>query len=164
MAISERVDRLAMPGRPVPEGNRHITLRFVGSVDEVGLERWMAALDTAALGPSFRVGLGSVGAFPRAAKATVVWVGVNSGADLLGDLAAVVGDCAVEAGLGPEERPFRPHLTLARVRPPANVESLTETVWDDLTWRVNEVVLLQSHLGGGPARYEPLEVFELNTR
>lgn len=162
MALSERLGPLDIPGKQTPPENRHITLRFVGDLDEVGLDRWMANLDMTPLGGGFRMGLGSLGAFPGPGKATVVWVGIDTGSEPLERLASVVEDSAVSAGLGREERPFRPHLTLSRVRPPRDVRSLTEVSFTDLVWKVDEVVLLESHLGGGPARYERLAGFSLD--
>ncbi len=161
MALTDRLSPLDIPGRLTPPEKRHLTLRFVGAADDVDLDRWMAALDSNPLGEAFRLGLGAIGAFPRAGKATVLWVGVAAGAAPLIELAERVEECAVMAGLGTEDRPFRPHLTLSRIRPPRDVRPLTGAVLDDLAWRVDEIGLFRSHLDGGGARYEMLETFPL---
>ncbi|HEX7100519.1 MAG TPA: RNA 2',3'-cyclic phosphodiesterase [Acidimicrobiia bacterium] len=125
-ALADRLGGLDIPGRRVPPPNWHVTLRFVGHVEEVAYERWLAALAEADVPGPFSVSLGGLGAFPRPARATVLWVGVESG-DALADLAAAVDDAADRVGLGREERPFVPHLTISRVRPPEDVRSLVDS-------------------------------------
>jgi 2'-5' RNA ligase len=80
----------------------------------------------------------------------------------LGSLAAVAEEAAVAVGLEPEERPFRPHLTLARVRPPEDVERLVSDAPPfSFGWDVGELVLFRSHLGRGGSRYERLDAIKL---
>ena len=162
LALADELDSLSIPGRVVPPGNWHVTLRFLGKVDDPTLERFVAALDSAELGDPFRVGLGSLGAFPGSRNATVLWVSLTGDLESLEALAATVEDCVVDAGLEAEERPFRPHLTLSRIRPPQDVTGLVgDTTLDRMRWECRELIVYQSHLGGGPARYEHLERFAL---
>lgn len=159
-AMVERLAGWHLPGRPVSVGNWHLTLRFVGSVDVVRYELWLAGLDQSDLGPPLRLRLGGIGTFPRPARAAVVWSAVEG--EGLGELAAVVEQATVGAGIAPEERPFQPHLTLARARPPVDARPLLATAAPlNLAWRATEVVVLRSLLGRGEARYEPLERFPL---
>lgn len=155
-ALDDRLADVSIPGRPVPPPNWHLTLRFIGKVDEVKYQRWLGEMDSAALPSPFRVTLRGLGAFPRPARATVLWVGVQG--DPLGDLATVVDEAAEGAGLGREERPFRPHLTVSRVRPPADVRSLIDA--DDgwkLPFRVKEFHVMAA-MG---SRYRVYETFPL---
>lgn len=162
LALSDRLSSLRLPGRVVPSSNWHLTVRFLDTVDEPTYERFVAALDQADLGSPFRVRLGSLGAFPGTRNATVLWAGVDGDVASLEAVAATVEDCAVGAGLEPEERPFRPHLTLSRIRPPEDVAALVGTApLGGIGWECRELVVYQSHLGGGPARYEPLETILL---
>ena len=64
---------LSIPGKVVPPQNWHITLRFIGTIDEVALDRLVAGLDELDLGPRFEVVFGALGAFPRSTRATVLW-------------------------------------------------------------------------------------------
>ncbi len=163
LALAERVDRLDLPGRVVPFQNWHITFRFLGEVSEVGYERFLAELDMADLGEPFRVVLGGLGAFPRARNATVVWVGLSRGVERLHELADIAEEAAQTAGLPPNERPFRPHVTLSRVRPAQDVSSLLdEAAVMDFEWRCDSIVVYASHLDRGGARYEPLETLPLS--
>ncbi len=162
MALAGELSGLAIPGRVVPPQNWHLTLRFLGHVDWVTYERYLAELDTAADNRAFRLRLEGLGGFPRPGRASVVWVGVGGDSEALGALAAVAEEAAVAVGLQPEERPFRPHLTLARVRPPEDVERLVADAPPfSLGWDVEELVLFRSHLGGGGARYQRLDAIEL---
>jgi 2'-5' RNA ligase len=158
MALDDRLAGFEIPGSVAPPENWHITLRFLGSIDVVTYERFLGALDSSDLGPSFRVGLGELGAFPRPRNATVVWLGVNKGVEQLEALARVGEVAAQSAGLEAEERPFRSHLTLSRVRPPRDVTRLIDSAPSmDLEWRCSSILVYRSHLGRGAARYEPLE-------
>jgi 2'-5' RNA ligase len=162
MALADRLGGFEIPGKIAPPENWHITLRFLGSVDEVSYERFLAALDTADLGEPFRVGLGNLGAFPGPRNATVIWVAVTKGLERLEDLAEVSEEAAQSAGLAAEERPFRSHLTLSRVRPGQDVSRLVETTPAmGIEWRCESIVVYRSHLGRAGASYEPLETLAL---
>ena len=164
-AIDALVDRAAprgLPGRVVPPPNWHVTLRFLGDVEETGRDRMLGALDEADLGDPFMVRWGALGAFPRPARATVLWVGADRGVEDLTILASVVEEAARSAGFPAEDRPFRSHLTLSRIRPHQDVTPLLERVEPlGVSMPVDRVVLFRSHLGKGPARYEEIEEFPL---
>lgn len=152
----------SLPGRPVPPESWHLTLRFLGDTARAALERVLEEVDAARLGAPFALRFGGYGAFPRAGRAAVVWLGVEEGAEPLAALAAAVEDAVRRAGFPPEGRPFRAHLTLSRLRPPAPVDDLLARLPPfPRSMSVHEVVLYRSHLGGGPARYEPVERFPL---
>lgn len=151
-----------VPGKPVPPANWHLTLRFLGQTSAEQHRRLADALRGAALGPAFELAFGGLGAFPRPARATVLWVGVREGADAVKALAARMEAAARAAGFAPEEKPFSPHLTLSRLRDPADLRgAITAAPPFGERMRVEEVVLFRSHLGGGPPRYEAVERFEL---
>lgn len=160
--LAKALEGKSLPGRPVSPRNWHLTLRFLGDTDRVTYERVLRQVEEADLGPAFRIALGALGAFPRPARATVLWVGIREGEEELRELAARVEEALEGAGIPPEERPFSPHLTLSRIRPHQDVRSLLERVpAPPLRQAVDRVVLYRSHLGGGPARYEELEEFPL---
>lgn len=148
-----------LPGRPAPPQNWHITLRFLGETTRPRLEMLRHRLDEAPLGRPFSLRLDRLGAFPRAAAATVLWLGCDDGAERLGDLAAVVEDAAVVAGFSAEERPFHPHITLSRIRPHLDLRPLLEAVPPlRAAQTVDEVVIYRSHLDGrAPARYQVVD-------
>lgn len=155
-ALDDRLGDLSLPGRPVPPPNWHVTLRFIGKVEGVAYQRWLGEMDTAPLPAPFRVTLSGLGAFPRPARATVLWVGVEG--EPLGDLATVVDEAAGGAGLGHEERPFRPHMTISRVRPPADVRPWID---QDDRWKLRFRVAEFHVMTAVGSRYRVYETFSL---
>lgn len=160
-ALADRTAGLHIPGRKVPPENWHLTLRFLGWIDQTEYERFLHGMADVEEVGAFRVHLGALGGFPKPRRATVVWVGVEQGSEGLERLNRVCEQAAQGIGLDAEERPYRPHLTLARVHPPADISDLVE-VDVDIGWRCDQVVVYRSHLGRGGARYEPLETFPLS--
>jgi len=162
-ALAATLVGVAVPGRRVDPANWHLTLRFIGEVGEVEADRLVGSLDQADLGGRFRIRWGSLGAFPRAKKATVLWLGLQEGSAELAALASRVETALLAAGVAAEDRPFRPHLTLSRIRPPQDVSAHLEAV-DPIGLRmsVDRVLLIESHLGREGARYSPVESFDLD--
>lgn len=158
--LASRFDDVPLPGKVVPPHNWHLTLRFLGQVGSVTFERFLLGLEPLEGTGGFTIRLGRLGGFPDPRRATVVWAGVEEGADRLVELNQAAEEAARAAGLDPEERPYHPHLTLARVRPPEDMGDLVELDLG-LRWSCREVVVYRSHLGPGGARYEPLELLEL---
>ncbi|MGB7860745.1 MAG: RNA 2',3'-cyclic phosphodiesterase [Acidimicrobiia bacterium] len=160
LALADRVSQLDIPGKLVPAENWHVTLRFLGVIDEVTLDRFLHGLAEVGDVPSFRIRLDRVGAFPKPSRATVVWIGVSEGDKTLGLLNEIAENAASASGLEPEDRPYHPHLTLSRVRPPVDVRGLVDTTVE-AGWIAEEVTVFRSILGSGGARYEVLDTFEL---
>ena len=128
----------------------HVTLRFLGNVDDP--EPVIAALRDAvrALSPVEAV-LG-----PRAAMLGrgVVQLPVAG----LDEVASVVIAATATLGDPPDRRRFKGHLTLARTKGPRADRSSLDL---SATWTVDQVELIRSHLGGGPAHYETLAALSL---
>jgi 2'-5' RNA ligase len=158
-ALAERIAEMPLPGKVGPPENWHITLRFLDTIDRVTYERFIAGMDPVAE-TSFAVRLHGFGAFPKPKKATVFWAGVGDGSAQLAMINEQAEEAALGAGLAPEERPFHPHLTLSRIRPPVDVRELV-AVELSLSWRCEQLVVYRSHLGRGPARYEALDSLNL---
>ncbi|NNC40043.1 MAG: RNA 2',3'-cyclic phosphodiesterase [Acidimicrobiia bacterium] len=151
-----------LPGRVVPPANWHITLRFLGEVGEVDYDRLLAELSTAALGRPFAIVFDGLGAFPRRRRASVLWAGVSTGEEALNRLADHSWSAIDAVGFSPEDRPFHPHLTLSRLRPPEDVRRLISQVAPlRVSSLVDAVTVFRSHLGPGGASYEVLDRIEL---
>lgn len=159
-ALAAVLQNVEIPGRPSPPENWHVTLRYLGSVDEVSVDRLVGALDDADLVKPFVLRTVGLGAFPKAARATVLWVAAT--APPLNELAEAVDDVAERVGFGREDRPFVGHVTLARIRPPGNVLSLIESVEiPRIQIPVDRVTVFESEQGGGHPHYRPIERIEL---
>lgn len=160
--LAGRLDGMNLPGKDVPPSKWHLTLRFIGGVEEPVMDRIVNALDEADLGDPFRIGWAGLGAFPRPKKASVLWVGLSEGEAPLTALHDRVEDALERASIDPEDRPFNPHLTISRIRPQEDVSPLVES-FEPIggTMRVESVDLYESHLGRGGARYAVVESFDL---
>jgi 2'-5' RNA ligase len=144
-----------LPGRLVPPESWHLTLRFLGELDVAAARAVQREVEGAVLGPPFSLELGGWGAFPRPDRARVLWLGVTEGEEPLRELANRVETAVRAAGLPAERRPFAAHLTLSRLRQPADVRPALAAVPPFAAQvAAGEVVLFHSRLGHGPARYE----------
>jgi RNA 2',3'-cyclic 3'-phosphodiesterase len=146
----------------------HVTLAFLGDVDEAVLHRLSARLERAAgRHPVLALSAAGAGAFPASSRANVLWTGIAGDLDALGRLTASVGAGARRAGAPPVGggRRFRPHITLARCRAPANVRLLVAALTDfsGTPWTADRIHLIRSHLGPR-SRYETLGSWPLRGR
>ena len=163
--LAQHLHEHQIPGRAVPPDNWHLTVRFLGNLDQVAMERLIASLDEADLGQPFDIALGDLGAFPRPAKASVVWVALASGSERLAELNEIAEEASQAVGLAPEERPFAPHLTLSRIRPELDVRSaLASYRRMPFQWTARDLVLFESRSGRGGAVYQALERFPFDHR
>jgi 2'-5' RNA ligase len=141
----------------------HVTLKFLGSVPAAKVEEVAGAVgDAVREHTAFRARLSGVGAFPSARRARVVWVGVEGRHGELAALARSI-DRALEFGFPREERPFSPHLTLARLKEQARLpDELAALDVTSRPFRVGAVRLYRSHLQRPAARYEVLRELRLS--
>lgn len=118
-----------IPGRRTRPENWHITLRFIGEATPVQIdrlaERTDALLRLSAPGRD-TVTVEGLGAFPKQAKATILFASITDRSELLSTLAGICDEAATDVGFEPEGRPFVPHLTLSRIRPPRDVRSIID--------------------------------------
>jgi 2'-5' RNA ligase len=154
----------------VPRDKRHLTLKFLGDVDEAAVSKLTEAADRAAArhGP-LEMHVREVGAFPNFRRARVVWIGVEQEPrlELLHhDLELACADEGFEV----EGRPFRPHVTLARVRAPLPAERLralaraARRVRAKANVLVERITLFESTLAPTGARYRRIHAASLGGR
>jgi RNA 2',3'-cyclic 3'-phosphodiesterase len=151
-----------VPGRVAPRPNWHLTLRFLGDSSPEQTSAVAHGLTSADLGPAFDVFLRGWGAFPKARRANVLWIGIDDPERRLARLAAAAETAALRAGYEAETRPFRPHLTLSRLRRPTDLTAILPALPPIATpMRVDRLVLFRSILGPSHPRYEPLHTWSL---
>lgn len=144
-----------------PEG-RHLTLKFLGNVDDDRVGAIAEALRIAADGHvPFDASFGDLGGFPTSGRPRVLWIGVDRGAEQMSALAGAVESALEPLGFEPEGRPFRGHLTLARFPQPRRID-VPEVPVRLRAFPVREITLFQSRLHPKGARYMPLEHFPLD--
>jgi 2'-5' RNA ligase len=153
-----------------PEGI-HLTIKFLGNVDEAEVPALTKALSEAVKGVApFSLQLGDPGAFPNAYAPRVVWVGVEGEIGPLITLHNNIDRVLTPLGFPPEKRTFSPHLTLGRVRDEASSNEkrrLGEGVaalkpGEKPSFRVESISLMRSILNREGAVYSCLASFALS--
>ena len=148
--VIARLERLGRPVKACDSRALHVTLKFLGDtrVETVPAVAELVA-DAVRSTSGFTVRLTGLGAFPNAERPTVVWVGIEPAEPLI-QLAGDLENRLKPLGFAPENRSFRPHLTLARIkgRPPADlIQLLDEHAATDFgTAELNALEVLQSEL------------------
>ena len=145
----------------------HITLKFLGEVEESRIPEIGAAIGKAleGCGP-FQLKLRGAGTFPSDAAPRVVWVAAAEGEAPLARMAGRLEEALEPAGFAREKRPFAAHITLGRARSPRGRERLAEGVRALAAEELGEMVveraaLMKSQLTLQGAIYEPVEEFGL---
>lgn len=134
------------PLRWLPRQQWHLTLAFLGGVDDAdGLTGSLAGA-ARAVAP-FALQLGGGGAFPSPRRASVLWVGVAAGGADLTALATTVSAASEGFARHAEDRPYHPHLTVARGARPRPLGGLVDALGPDPIgppWSAREVRLVES--------------------
>ena len=144
--------------RWVPAQNLHLTMAFLGRVDEERIEAVSSAIARAVQDHvDFTVRLGELGAFPSARRARVIWAGLDDATGGLSGLAESIGDAMEPLGFPREKRPFQPHVTLARLREPKPVALTVKPA--AVSFAVERISLFESHLRRPAPVYEELTTF-----
>lgn len=148
--LEAEIDRLKIntPNRAIRWARSqsiHLTLKFLGDISDIQIEKTKKALiDISARFQPFMLEIGGLGAFPNIERPRVLWVGV---ADLEGRLVelhtALEAGCA-ELGYKSEGRPFKPHLTLGRLRrqsPKSEVDQIAKVLKDSKGGTIDQIVI-----------------------
>ncbi len=177
--IIERLRRTGVEATWADPAQLHLTLHFLGNgIDEADLHPICRAMDQAGAGIApFEIECGGVGAFPDAANPRTIWIGIRQGAEPLIRLHEALAAVLEPLGYPAEERRYRPHITLGRVRrdkgrdragPEASRDLLAEI--DRLAdlpaggVEVGSVELYASRLDRDGAVYDRLHTAELRGR
>lgn len=110
-----------------PPSNLHVTTKFIGEWPDEELEILKEALAEVPVPGEFAVDIQGLGWFPNAEHPRVFWAGVRAG-EPLDRLARATEDACARLGIERENRPYSPHLTLARIRRPVDLEPLRKTL------------------------------------
>ncbi len=149
----------------------HLTLRFLGEISEEqksALSQSMRQLCTGV--PPMRLAVEGLGAFPNTRRPAVVWAGIRQVAGDLSVLQNGVERVARELGLDPDDKPFHPHVTLARIRDVSASAGLVAMVHHRVLaapaaygdeFRARAVALFRSDLKPGGPVYTRIEEFSL---
>jgi 2'-5' RNA ligase len=165
------VRRGAAAYRWAPVEQFHVTLAFLADVPDRKLDVLVERLVRAASRRcAFTAAVAGGGAFPNAARARVLWAGLDlddHGWTELPRMATGARAAANRSGVPVDGQRFRPHVTVARLGHPDEVSSWVRLLesYRGPSWTVDRFTLLASYLGEGPRgrpRYELVEEFTLS--
>lgn len=146
----------------------HITLKFLGDVDEQRVSDLEDAIETAVADADvdpFEASIAGLGVFPSLDYISVVWAGVDDGAAAMTRLYDAIERETTAIGFDPEDHEFTPHVTLGRLKDARGKEMVQRLVRGDSPtfgrFRVEQVRLTESTLSGNGPKYETVTRFSL---
>jgi 2'-5' RNA ligase len=172
---SQQLDRCV---RWTPTANLHLTLRFLGEIDQSQCDTLLTMLPPlAAQHPALALYSEGLGCFPNAVRPSVIWCGVQGDLRTLTQLQAGVEKTVCSVGIAPDAKRFKPHLTIGRMQRSATINQLravgaivmqsaairNPAPTDDLA-EIGELIFFQSELTPSGPIYTRLGVFPLSDK
>jgi RNA 2',3'-cyclic 3'-phosphodiesterase len=145
--------------------NLHVTLKFLGEVDESAVGPLREALARVETAPPARVFVAHAELLPPRGPVRVVSVGLDGDVGRVAQLQRDVEAACAEHGFPAERRAYLPHVTLARARSPLppdvrdGLQAYLDRLLPGPPFDVNGFALFESKLGAGPPRYTPVARF-----
>lgn len=159
-------DSCVTAGWTRPEGI-HLTLKFLGEVAAAKIPELMSAMAGAVQGTAgFHLEITGAGAFPSPRNARVAWIGVRGATDKLAGLQASLDEAVTALGFERDDRSFKPHLTLGRIKQIRSRDAWLKTFDEMKRYRfpalnVQSVSLMKSDLKPSGAEYTEIGRVEL---
>ena len=151
--IAKHVDGV----RWVNEAARHITLKFLGEIEERTAERLReAAAYLEGKHAPFEATIKGIDAFPDRRRARVVVVTLENGVDNITNIYNDIEDICLGSGIEKETRPYTPHITLGRRKVPGPIPEKALVKLERMSFNVDSVVLFKSTLRPEGALYTPV--------
>lgn len=150
---------------PVGRENMHLTLKFLGDVNEKTLEEVKNTLNAVSDTPKFNATFIGLGVFPNQSYVRVIWVGIGEGSTEMMELAGRIDEKLSAFGFGKDEK-FHPHLTIARVKNVTDkgglrdaIKKYSSTIFSSFS--VEGIDLMESRLTPKGPVYSVLNEFKL---
>ena len=170
VSLQEKLARRSEDVKWVEPKNLHVTMLFLGEVDEREvIDVCRAVAKVTATNPRFSLTIESVGCFPNSRRPRVIWIGAGEGSEEL---------CALHDALEPpllqlgshrrEERQYKPHITLGRVRSDRPADDLAAALAKNASWvggtvQVNQLLVMCSQLTPQGPSYSVLSRAKFST-
>jgi 2'-5' RNA ligase len=156
--------RTAPNARWLRPENIHVTLKFIGEVPPEKVQYIRGALSGVRSEHAAELSFRGLGFFPNAKRPSVLWAGIDASPNLQ-SLAGDIESSLEKLGFPREQRPFVPHLTIARFQPPRIHEQLQSAIAQSSerefgSLRTCEFHLIKSNLKPSGAEYTTLESFQ----
>ena len=146
--------------------NIHLTLKFFGNVAVEQITKISDATSRAVNDfDSFQIEIGATGVFPKPSRAQVLWIGVSDPSGKLLEMQRGLENEFAKVGFPKEDRAFRPHFTIARIRKPDGARRLADTHlkmdFDPQAISLKELIVFRSELSSKGSKYTPISRHEL---
>lgn len=147
--------------------NVHLTLKFFGNVrpEKLPLISAAASRATKDFAP-FQIRIGGTGVFPKPSRAQVLWIGIEDPSAQLSALQRRFEEECARERFAKEDRAFRPHLTIARIRRPEGARQLADThlqtEFEPVEVAIRKIIVFRSELSPKGSRYTAISKHELN--
>lgn len=131
--ITDSLERLLGHLRPLaqlkwsPVYNFHVTTKFIGEWPEARLDELKSALRQTSVSGDFAIQVSGLGWFPNPHSPRVFWAGIH-GDSRLTELARAIDESTFKLGVPKEERPYSPHLTLARIKDSVSLQEMQRAI------------------------------------
>ena len=166
--ISGEVKKSGLEAGWVKPGNIHLTVIFLGDVEEKDIPQIISCVDNAVCDyDPFDIALGGMGLFGDLKRPRVLWLGLEGGIKRLASMRDSLQKPLEQFGIKQEERPFRPHLTLGRFRRPVKDKPLLKRIIEQYKdasgpdGKLDELILFKSQLKPGGSVYTKLHTWPL---
>jgi len=152
--------------------NIHLTLKFLGDIDDYALDKIKTIIDKdACLKNEFSLNLSELGTFPNITAPRVIWVGINEGSETIKQIAESLNKDITAIGIPQEDREFSCHITIGRSKSGLNRLQLMQLLKElsgkpqeeNLGFTVRKITLFKSTLTAAGPVYEILKEANLKT-
>lgn len=160
--IQERLRSYGLKARWVRPENIHLTLKFLGDINNEYIKKAGDAIISAASeNASMSLGAKGIGVFPGVKRPRVIWTGIVGQKKELADLQKTLDGNFETIGFPKEKRPFKGHLTIGRIKGKIDARRLVDAMkefgrFESKTFMADEVVLFKSELKPSGAVYTKL--------
>jgi len=160
--IQEGVKSYGFKARWVRPENIHLTLKFLDNINSEDIKKvGDAVISAAGENASMSLGAKGIGVFPGVKRPRVIWTGIAGQTKELADLQKTLDGKLETVGFSKEKRPFKGHLTIARIKGKVDARQLIDAMkefgrFESKTFMADEVVLFKSELKPSGAVYTKL--------
>jgi len=147
--------------------NLHLTLSFLGNIDDSNIDKLISDLDEVKELPKFTLSVNGTGVFPNAVIPKVFWLRIEGGYDELSDTQSIVDELSFGYKETQRNEKFVPHITIGRLNTTkkstkCDVSTFLNAVYSPIEIPVNIVNLYESRLTPEGPRYKILAEFPLS--
>jgi 2'-5' RNA ligase len=147
--------------------NLHLTLKFLGDIEETDLEKISSVISESCRGFDLITShLNEIGVFPDLCHPRIVWAGLDDSKQKFQSIVEALEERLAKLGFAKDNHPFKPHITLGRVKLSANLKNLMQTI-QQITFEgkkeqtFEKIILYKSTLTPQGPVYEVLKEFDI---